>query len=72
MASSTGNIAGVELLLSDKDIDIEARDDKGLTALLLACMGGHVDIVEVNSTYIIALSFTKSFLCKCQLQPLSR
>ncbi|WP_374029279.1 ankyrin repeat domain-containing protein [Bdellovibrio bacteriovorus] len=45
-ASETGDQAKVTALLKDKKINLNAQDEVGMTALMSAALGGHVDILK--------------------------
>ena len=47
VAASRNNVAAIELLLKHPDVDIETRDVKGKTALLVAAKEGHLESIKL-------------------------
>ena len=45
-AVTAGHNEAVEFLLQLQNVDIDCTDEEGMTALMKACRGGHVDIVD--------------------------
>lgn len=47
LAAESGDVAAVEDLLGRKAFEIDERDCGGMTALMAACINGHVEVVRV-------------------------
>ena len=45
-ACRLGNLKEVEVILRNKEVDVNGRDKKGLTPLMIAVNLGHLDIVK--------------------------
>ena len=46
-AAKSGNFSAVEYLIQSCDANVNERDTRGATALLLACMENHLDIIDM-------------------------
>ena len=46
-AAESGNLSAVQYLIKSCRVKVDALDKHGATALLFACMGGHVEVVDI-------------------------